>query len=909
MLRCIPLLFFCLATNYAGAQDLILQENFVHGRTGPGWEVHFSPGNQIGFEDGLARIRARLHTFAHLSRHIDTDNIAVQAKIKPSSPEGISWCTSIFLFWNNANWCQAGMISDPSGVNRFYAAETLDGFTFETYLEPTEFSKAHWVRIELGSDALRYCFSDDGRSWKCLRVTKRPNQFVGPPVNLIVGKGFSNDKPEYSKPDLDNDYTDPGPWAVSEVSEIKVETLPSSRRTLSTIEQREMFEAGLDPVGKIELQGKADPIYEKVANYYPPMKYPKEAVGVPEHPIDICIDHLGRLQLNYNEPPVAWIEVNGKPIADEAHPWKRQVDENGPIIYLTCQRDGLLYKQLIFGWSEDFSPDGPLYAYLRLIVQHVPGTPQVDMPRKIALAYGAEGNHKVFPLAVAMYAGIPSGVVSLKMPFPHPDRTTAISYAAMEQTYNQTIDFWKKITKNAEIFHCPLTHAYKVWINYAMLNVDIVNGYPEPHDGTGFYEEIYGYSAALHCIALDMYGMHDRAERYLDTLIHFQQPDGLYTQNFGLPDQGCFLLALSEHYKFTGQKDWLRRVAPHIVKAGDWLIRKRAEAPKEGITKGLIKFRPYCDYPEPEVNYFADAYCCVGLERAAQVLAEIGMTEEAERFSKEAKTYRQDILASMDKSAITLGAQTVLPLVPETHRLLKSSGYTAGDYYGLVASCLLESEFLPPYDKRSRWITDFLEHKNGLIAGVCKFQTGGIDHAYTYGYLLTELKRGNPRKVILGLYGMLAYGMTRDTYSGVECTSVVTGTNMWTLPHLYSATQQLRTLRMMFIREDGNDLRIGEAIPRKWLEDGQSVEAKNAPTHFGNLSFRINSMADEGKIELNIIPPTRKPPARILITLRHPDMLPIKALIINGRKSTSFGNEVIQLEGLKRPAKIIALYK
>ena len=59
----------------------------------------------------------------------------------------------------------------------------------------------------------------------------------------------------------------------------------------------------------------------------------------------------------------------------------------------------------------------------------------------------------------------------------------------------------------------------------------------------------------------------------------------------------------------------------------------------------------------------------------------------------------------------------------------------------------------------------------------------------------------------------MAYGMSRGTYAAVECTAIRTGENYWTLPHTYSNTQQLRLLRNMLLREDGDKLWIGQAIP------------------------------------------------------------------------------------------------
>jgi len=126
---------------------------------------------------------------------------------------------------------------------------------------------------------------------------------------------------------------------------------------------------------------------------------------------------------------------------------------------------------------------------------------------------------------------------------------------------------------------------------------------------------------------------------------------------------------------------------------------------------------------------------------------------------------------------------------------------------------------------------------------------------------------------------MLAYGMTRDTYSGVECTTCVTGANAATLPHLYSCTQQLQTLRMMLVREDGDTLIIGDATPRAWLADGKRIAVQQAPTWFGDVSFTIVSQVGEGRITVSMAPPAAVPAQVIRIRLRHPGQLPIRGSV------------------------------
>ena len=437
------------------------------------------------------------------------------------------------------------------------------------------------------------------------------------------------------------------------------------------------------------------------------------------------------------------------------------------------------------------------------------------------------------------------------------------------------------------------------WLAYASLDVDQNGPVLEPHDGAGFYEQVYGYSAALYPHALDLWGRHGEARRILDSLLTLQAPSGVFTSHFGTPDTGTLLFAISEHFALTGDAAWLKGVAPNIVRMADWIAAKRREsvtppgAPRP-VTYGLIKFPPYCDFGQETYDYFGDTYCAAGLEKASKALAEIGLTVEAGRLADEARAYRTDILASMDKAVFESGGLKVLPLEPATHRILNDSKGRASDYYDLIASCMLESEFLPAADERTGWVMRFLEEKGGLRLGMGEFN-GGVDHAYTYGYWLDCLKLDRVKPVILGFYGSLAYGMSRDTYAGVEVTHLFTGDNEPTLPHLYSCTQQLRLLRMMLVQEDGDRLWIGRAVPRPWLGGEAPVEVKDAPTAFGPVSFTIRPRPDRGPTNVELIVPGRRPPAAIMLRLRDPRMRAIAGVKVNGEAIKTFDGETIEL--------------
>jgi hypothetical protein len=83
-------------------------------------------------------------------------------------------------------------------------------------------------------------------------------------------------------------------------------------------------------------------------------------------------------------------------------------------------------------------------------------------------------------------------------------------------------------------------------------------------------------------------------------------------------------------------------------------------------------------------------------------------------------------------------------------------------------------------------------------------------------------------------------------------------------------------LRLMFVREQGQELYLGQAIPRYWLSPGRRVGIDRAASHFGPLSLSILSRTDQGEIRATLTPPQRNRPMTIYLRLRHPEAKPLK---------------------------------
>jgi hypothetical protein len=98
----------------------------------------------------------------------------------------------------------------------------------------------------------------------------------------------------------------------------------------------------------------------------------------------------------------------------------------------------------------------------------------------------------------------------------------------------------------------------------------------------------------------------------------------------------------------------------------------------------------------------------------------------------------------------------------------------------------------------------------------------------------------------------------------------------------------LQQTRTVLVKERGNELWLAPFVTSNWLRDGQRVSVKNAPTRFGEVSYEINSLTDQGCIEATINPPTRQAPRNLVLRLRHPEGKPMRAVTVNGKPHTDF---------------------
>jgi hypothetical protein len=883
------LLLICfLAATKMSAQEVRLQESLADPALA-GWERHISQGNSLTVEEGKLLLRARAHTFAHISRPLEAGSFAVVTDIETLSGEqGFSWCPSLIVYWDVDDWAQIGI----DHWHRIHATWMVRGWYGERCDQGAGPGGATGVRIEVAKECVRFFFRPPGGQWKRYAVRLRTRPWQEPPSRLIIGKAFSNTRLGAPRPDGDNDQASPGEFGEARLGPIGIGGLSPERDRLTARDQQIIAAEMRDAEAERILSQRSEPSFDSVAALYPGMRHNRVSTGVPEHADDIIVFGDGRVQLG--KLALSFL-VGGERFGARSEEMKRTLAEGWMPIHTAAYRAGdLLYRETVFGMSEGGRADKPLTAYLRLEVENLTrrsvatevglrsepegGGPE---PVRFTLAPGARGEAHY---ACAFRGGAPRPV----------------SRARFEARLEAAKGRWRSWLAPAAVIQVPekrVTDAYKAWLAYNSLNVDLADGLYCPRDGCGFYEETYGNSTPLYIEALDMFGCHEAAARYLDTLIAWQKPEGelrgCYSSFF---EHGMILNAFCEHYLLSHDESWLRRAAPSIEAAAGFIVTQRHKTLEKemrargDVIPGLMPpARPYCDYFLPTVSLLTDAWCCVALEKAGRLLEAAGRSEAARLISADARSYRRQVRKTAQKAITTLRGLPALEIEPLTGRLLEESEGMARDYYSICASMLLESGFFPPDDEIGVILTDFLQKAGGLSAGVVRFGAG-IDHAYSTGYLLTMLGRNELRRVLLGFYSFLAYGMTRDTYAGVEVTNFRTGDNHPTLPDSLSGSEQLRLLRYLLVDDREGELRLLPGIPRAWLDSPAGIRVERIRTHFGEVSLDVrrkgNSIAADIRVQ------ARQKGRRILLRLPPPRGR-LRSARVNGRAAAIIGDSVV----------------
>ena len=484
-----------------------------------------------------------------------------------------------------------------------------------------------------------------------------------------------------------------------------------------------------------------------------------------------------------------------------------------------------------------------------------------------------------------------------------------------------------------------------------------------PQTGKLWFNDFpYGILAAetyLVLSVLDQMGLHDAAaagfDQWLSLSLDRQHPVGLFSEGRGAltnaigPDgygghmdtihafgPGSIGWALSQHYEMTGDTAWLKANEARMTANAEWMLRQR-----QMLTNSLPGGnRLWGKGLQPALQvtpdsgglwmefYECEAYYLAAVTRLANDLASIN-SPQANRLKQEAEQYRLDLKAAVERS---IALSPVVPVRDGTfHSVIPFACYVRGlstgawgwqregsgshvgplywDTVQSAAALISPTGLLPANDVRVQGYLDVLEDRvlleNQNVGDRDWFQAGwqyqgGLERTANMHLAADDIPVF--LRSFLNCYAVDI--LPNDGYTFNE--HAVHGPP----DKIFEEAAFLERFRNLLVMEDGENLWLTRAAPRAWMEQGRKISVKNAPSHFGPVSYETVSDVDRGSIRTTISLPTRRRAENFLLRLRHPRALRIQNVLVNGKPWNDFepGREVIRLHGLKGQVRVEAKY-
>ena len=321
---------------------------------------------------------------------------------------------------------------------------------------------------------------------------------------------------------------------------------------------------------------------------------------------------------------------------------------------------------------------------------------------------------------------------------------------------------------------------------------------------------------------------------------------------------------------------------------------------------GLVPPGVLADWNRYAYYFYANAHYCAGLEAAARALADIEHPDAA-TIRRAAAEYREDLLRAWRWQQARM---PVVPLrdgtwVPPCPSSLYWFGLTR-DFFGGVSATghdvevggnhLIPLGILPPQGREAGWLTDYLEDRWFLIDGIFGaypaqeneadwFNRGGFAKLQPHYARTSDIHalRDDVKAFVRTYFNTFPVLLNRENLAFWEH---MNNGGAWNKTH--ESGWFLQMTRTMLLTERGDELWLAPFVTNNWLKDGMTVAVRNAPTRFGEVSYRIRSSAARGLIEAAIEPPLRNPPECLVLRLRHPEGKPMRAVTVDGRPHVDF---------------------
>jgi hypothetical protein len=501
------------------------------------------------------------------------------------------------------------------------------------------------------------------------------------------------------------------------------------------------------------------------------------------------------------------------------------------------------------------------------------------------------------------------------------DKVAALKKADPKADQQRTIQYWNDFFADGAKFDLPDRVLNDIFLSRlatrAILDVKI-------NDQVWFNAcspfNYFDFSYRDHCysvISRDMAGMTGEAENLANTYcadasdvkekgpIWFtgeplqagMQEDGLWLTRPGQYDtQGQNLWGLVEHYKLTGDRDWLeKRAYPYVRRGAMWIVNSRHKHMKEvgdpsDPRYGLIEpgAMEVHEYKTGVHMYYMDAFAVLGLREAADAALALNKQDDYKMFHQEYLDLKKSLYRAFQSN------------------FKRTSLYEGYLWYGIESDAQGAGMYGDWAHNVLVWPCGAIDPQDAMWTATLRkmdyeSQTSGAGMHVGWPYIGTDraisyLLRGEPEKTLDYFCaftdcagGTFSWG---EGYDGVFACG--------DQPHNWADTMWLILFRNLFAFEDGDTLHLTPATLRRWMQGDKAVVASGLPTYFGLLDLKIQPSPDGQTLDytFSITPKgdqTKRNLEKIILSPRAATGGAIQKVQVNGKDVGTFTRDQIIL--------------
>ncbi|MDP6545881.1 MAG: discoidin domain-containing protein [Phycisphaerae bacterium] len=424
----------------------------------------------------------------------------------------------------------------------------------------------------------------------------------------------------------------------------------------------------------------------------------------------------------------------------------------------------------------------------------------------------------------------------------------------------RTEGFWRGMMENRAKITVPDRKASEALLAAHVCQL-IANDHGELRGGENFYDRFYPRDGAYQVLELEEAGLIEPARKAMEYFLKCQGADGRFhgggNQVKQLDANGQVTWTLWQHYKISGNRQFLVRAYPAMLRAMRWTMQARRKAPASSAFAGVLPAAPAdgeCLWNSKYHIVGYDLWNLRGMLCTADAAGILGKTGEAAELHAEAKAYRAAIDAAWKKTGL---------------KHFPPSWEKAGTHWGNTET-LWPTELFKRDDPRVEASAKYVREKfaGGFIEGTIQWKgTGNVNaiHPYMGAYTtMADLVRGRHEQVVEDFYWYLLHSTAAHAFPEGIYYKTRTAWNH-TIPHVTGACNYAIMLRHMLVHEAGDELHLLSAVPDWWLDEGKEIRVARLPTHFGPMGLTICG-AGEG-VKVTFDRPGRKRPKRIVLHL------------------------------------------